>query len=181
MGKSEVKTRVERESKNKMLVMTALFIALGYVATSVLMIPSPTGGYMNLGDTVVLLGAYLLGPVYGAVAGGFGPALADLLAGYGIYVPATLVIKALMGVTAALLYRALRKKIWAVILGGAVAEAIMVAGYYLFESALAGSPAAGLAGVPGNLIQAAFSVVASVLLTGALKKSAVVRRQFPDF
>lgn len=56
---------------------------------------------------MVLLGAYLLGPAYGAVAGGAGPALADLLSGYAMYVPGTLVIKALMGLTAALLYRAL--------------------------------------------------------------------------
>ena len=180
MGQT-AKGRAEALYKLKMMVMTALFIALGYAATSLLTIPTPGGGYLNLGDTIVLLGACLLGPVYGAAAGGLGPALADLLLGYGIYVPATLVIKSLMGVTAALLYRALRKKIWAVILSGAVAEAIMVAGYYLFESALAGNPAAGLAGVPGNLIQAAFSVVTSVLLTGALKKSAAVRRQFPDF
>ena len=43
--------------RTKLLVMTGLFIALGYVATTVLMVPSPTGGYMNLGDTVVRLGA----------------------------------------------------------------------------------------------------------------------------
>lgn len=73
--------RAEALYKLKMMVMTALFIALGYVATSLLVIPIPGGGYLNLGDTIVLLGAYLLGPVYGAVAGGLGPALADLLAG----------------------------------------------------------------------------------------------------
>lgn len=67
--------------KVKALVLTGLFAALGCVATMVLVVPSPTGGYMNLGDAVVLLGTYLLGPVCGAVAGGIGPALADLLAG----------------------------------------------------------------------------------------------------
>jgi uncharacterized membrane protein len=154
---------------------------MGYVATSLLVIPVPGGGYLNLGDTIVLLGAYLLGPVYGAVAGGLGPALADLLAGYGIYVPATLVIKALMGAVAALLYHALRKKIWGTVLCGVAAEAIMIVGYYLFESFLAGNPAAGLAGIPGNLVQAAFGVAASALLAGALKKSALVRGQFPSF
>lgn len=173
--------RAETVYRLKMMVMTALFVAMGYVATSLLVIPIPGGGYLNLGDTIVLLGACLLGPVYGAVAGGLGPALADLLAGYGIYVPATLVIKALMGVTAALLYRALGKKLWGVVLCGVAAEAIMIAGYYLFESFLAGNPAAGLAGVPGNLIQAAFGVAASTLLAGVLKKSALVRSQFPNF
>ena len=166
--------------KVKMLVLTALFIALGYVATTVLMVPSPTGGYMNLGDTVVLLGAYLLGPVYGAIAGGVGPALADLLGGYGIYVPATLVIKALMGVTAALLYRALQKKDWALLVCGVAAEAIMVVGYCLYDGLLSGSLAAGAAGIPSNLVQAAFGLVVSTLLAMILKKNGYVRRQFPQ-
>ena len=166
--------------RTKLLVMTALFAALGYVATRVLMVPSPTGGYMNLGDTVVLLGAYLLGPVYSAVAGGVGPALADLLGGYGIYVPATLVIKALMGVTAALMYRALQKKDWALLVCGVAAEAIMVVGYCLFDGFLAGNLAAGLAGIPSNLTQAAFGLVVSTLLAMALKKNGYVRSQFPQ-
>lgn len=166
--------------KVKMMVMTALFIALSYVATSVLMVPSPTGGYMNLGDTVVLLGAYLLGPGYGAIAGGVGPALADLLAGYGIYVPATLIIKALMGLTAALLYKALQKKNWALIVCGVVAEAIMVVGYCLFDGFLAGNLGVGVAGIPSNLVQAAFGLAASTLLAMTLRKSSYVRKEFPN-
>ena len=62
MEKTMEKQGTAVHEQTKLLVMTGLFIALGYVATTVLMVPSPTGGYMNLGDTVVLLGAYLLGP-----------------------------------------------------------------------------------------------------------------------
>ena len=180
MEKTMEKQGTAVHERTKLLVMTGLFIALGYVATTVLMVPSPTGGYMNLGDTVVLLGAYLLGPVCGAIAGGVGPALADLLGGYGIYVPATLVIKALMGVTAALLYRALQKKDWALLVCGVAAEAIMVVGYCLFDGFLAGNLAAGLAGIPSNLMQAAFGLAASTLLALVLKKSGYVRKQFPN-
>ena len=167
-------------SQTRMLVMAGLFAALGCVATMVLQVPSPTGGYMNLGDTVVILGAYLLGPVYGAIAGGVGPALADLLSGYGVYVPATLVIKALMGLTAALLYQALGKKPWALVACGAAAEAIMVVGYCLYDGVLSGSLAAGAAGIPSNLTQAAFGLVVSTLLAMILKKNGYVRRQFPQ-
>ena len=86
--------------RTRALVMTALLAALACVATLVIRIPSPTGGYMNLGDTIVLLGAYLLGGAYGAAAGAVGPALADLISGYMVYVPATLVIKAVMALIA---------------------------------------------------------------------------------
>lgn len=165
----------------KMLAMTALFMALSYVATSLLVIPVPGGGYLNLGDTIVLLGAYLLGPAYGAVAGGVGSALADLLAGYGIYVPATLVIKMLMSVMAAGLYKMLRKKNWVPVACGAAAEAFMAAGYSLYEAFLGGSLAAGLPGLPANLLQGAFGLAVSTLLVLALKKSRAVREFFPYF
>lgn len=169
-----------------LLALTGLFAALGCVGTMVLQIPSPTGGYMNLGDAVVILGAWLLGPVYGAVAGGVGPALADLLSGYGVYVPATLVIKALMALTAAWLYRALGKR--GLLLSALAAEVPMVLGYWLFDGALAalsGGGALGLClvgsavGIPSNLVQAAFGAAASTLLALALRRSGYVRKRFP--
>ena len=42
--------------------------ALVYVATSIIQIPSPVNGYVNLGDCFVLLSGWLLGPWYGAAA-----------------------------------------------------------------------------------------------------------------
>ena len=165
-----------------MLVMTALFAAMSCVATMVLVVPSPTGGYMNLGDAVVLLGAFLLGPVYGAIAGGVGPALADLLAGYTVYVPATLVIKALMGIAAGLLYKGIGKR-WSVagiLACGVVTEAIMVVGYWLYDGFLMGSLAGSAIGIPSNLVQAVFGIAVATLLTAALRKVSYVRRLFPN-
>lgn len=170
----------------RLLALTGLFAALGCVGTMVLQVPSPTGGYMNLGDAVVILGAWLLGPVYGAVAGGVGPAMADLLSGYAVYVPATLVIKALMALTAGL-YRTLGKK--GLLLSALAAEVPMVVGYWLFDGALAalsGGGTLGLclmgsaAGLPGNLVQAAFGAAASTLLALALRRSGYARKRFPN-
>lgn len=173
--------------RTKLLVLTALFAALGYVATALIQVPTPTNGYVNLGDAVVILGAFLLGPIYGAVAGGIGPALADLLSGYVMWVPGTLAIKALMGLTAALLYRAFGKKLAAILAAGVAAEAIMVVGYWLYtawmeltEAGMGLALLASAAGIPGNLVQAAFGIAASTLLTLALQKSGYVRKEFPD-
>ena len=94
----------------KKMVLTALFAALTCVATMLIEIPMPaTQGYVNIGDCFVLLGAWVLGPIYGAFAGGVGSALADLLAGYPHYIVGTLIIKALMAVIAALAYQTLGK------------------------------------------------------------------------
>lgn len=67
--------------KVRKLVLSALMAALVYVATSIIQIPSPVNGYVNLGDCFVLLSGWLLGPWYGAAAAGIaiGLALAVLL------------------------------------------------------------------------------------------------------
>ena len=183
--------RTAPAGRTRLLVTAALFASLGCVSTTVIKVPSPTGGYMNLGDAAVLLGAYFLGPAYGALAGGVGPALADLLGGYPMYVPGTLAIKAVTAVTAGLLYRLLRGRgAPGVIACGAAGEAVMVLGYWLFDAllvSLSGGGAFGLclagsaAGIPGNLVQAGFGAAASALLAAALGKNAYVRRAFPGF
>ena len=171
----------------RQLALTGLFAALSCAATMVLQIPSPTGGYLNLGDTVVILGAWMLGPLCGMAAGGTGSAMADLLSGYAVYVPGTLMIKALMGLTAALFYRALRKR--GLLFCAAVAEALMILGYWLYDGLLAALSGGGAlrlclagsaAGIPSNLVQAVFGAAASTLLACALRRSAYVRRQFPN-
>lgn len=92
------------KSKNPLIKITttAVFIALTCVLALIVQIPSPTKGYMNLGDCAVLLGGYLLGPIYGTIAGGLGSAFADSFAGYPIYVTGTFIIKSLMALTVSL-------------------------------------------------------------------------------
>jgi len=85
-----------KQTKLRTLILAAMFAALTCVATMIIHIPSPIGGYFNLGDCMVLLSAFVLGPVWGTAAGGIGSALADVICGYFIYAPGTLVIKALM-------------------------------------------------------------------------------------
>ena len=96
-------------TKVKKLVFAALFAALACAATFIhIPVPPMTNGYVNLGDCFVLLAGFCLGPVYGGLAGGIGSALTDLLGGYFHYVPATLIIKFLMALAAALIAKALK-------------------------------------------------------------------------
>jgi len=86
--------------------ITAVFIALVCICTMIFSIYVPaTRGYFNVGEVMVYTTAILFGPVIGAVAGGVGSALADVFLGYGIYVPATLSIKACEGAVVGLLGR----------------------------------------------------------------------------
>ena len=94
----------------KKLVMAALFAALACVATMSIKIPTPgTSGYIHPGDAIVILAGVVLGPAWGFLAGGIGSAMADLLGGYFVYVPITFVIKGLVSLCSALLYRKVGK------------------------------------------------------------------------
>ena len=160
------------------LVMSGVLMSLACVATMVIQIPSPTNGYMNLGDCVVLLSGCLLGPVYGAVAGGVGSALADLLSGYAVYVPGTLVIKAVMAALAGILYRRSRKLLP---VGAVLAELVMIVGYWLYDGFLMGSLAGSAAGIPSNIIQGLFGGVCGVALVAALSRVPEVKKWLPGF
>ena len=120
--------------KVQKLVTAALFTAIICVATVIIQIPSPLTGYFNLGDCFVLIAAWFLGSGYGALAAGLGSALADIILGYTIYAPATFVIKVLMAVAAYLIFNAIRKPLFAKAVSAVTAEAIMVLGYFAYES-----------------------------------------------
>lgn len=153
------------------LVLSAMFAALSCAATMVIQIPIATG-YLNFGDSLCLLAGWILGPWYGFAAAGLGSALADLLAGYGAYVPATFVIKGLVALIAALLLRLVRTAgmpaVWQLALSALPAEAAMVLGYFSFETLVLGETAAAAAAVPNNLLQAAAGIVLAVLLEQAV-------------
>lgn len=156
------------------MVLCALFSALITVATMVIQIPSPMNGYVNLGDVFVLFAAFALGPVYGTIAAGLGSALADIITGYVIYAPGTMIIKGVMAVVAYFIFISLKKTVKhyipAAIVAGVVAELIMVLGYFLYACLLMGEGLAAAASIPGNLIQGAVGVVVSTLLVIVFEK-----------
>ncbi len=160
------------------LVLAALFAALTYVATNIIHVPIPaTDGYINLGDCVVLLGAFLLGPVYGAAAGGIGSALADILSGYAVFAPGTFVIKALIAVIAALIMKALGSKTKAAPIVASIAgEAWMVLGYFLYESIFLGYGLAAAGSIGGNAIQAVAGVILASALYAVLSKVPQIKK-----
>ena len=159
----------------KKLVLTALFAAITCIFTMIHLFPSPLGGYIHIGDCFVLLSGFYLGPIYGACAAGIGSCLADLFAGYPIYAIATFIIKFLMALVAALIFKktsGMKFPIVGKIIGGLVAELIMIVGYYLFSAVFLGAGfAAGLATIWGDLFQGGMGIVFAVIISEILRKS----------
>jgi uncharacterized membrane protein len=106
------------------LLEAVVFTVLVYVATVVLQIYQPvTGGYFNLGESMIYLAAMVSNPIVAALAGGVGSSLADLSTGYAIFAPATFIIKFTEGYLAGLLiglFRRTRRKAFAAASVGAV-------------------------------------------------------------
>ena len=153
-----------KNKKLRLLVQTALFAAIITVATMIIQIPIPGGGYVHPGDSVILLCAWLLGPIPGAVAGAVGAGLADLLSGYALYLPATVLIKVLMGLCAGALFTRFSNRASGRLLGGAISGLVMVLGYFLYEAFILGFGMGALAGIPANLFQALFGLAAGAAL-----------------
>jgi uncharacterized membrane protein len=83
-----------------------IILLAGAVAalTIVIRVPIPgTGGYLNFGDVGVVFCGLFLGRRWGALAGGLGSALADLIGGFFIFIPITLIAKGLEGYLAGLI------------------------------------------------------------------------------
>ncbi len=159
-------------TKTKKIVLSALFAALTCVATMVIRIPTPgTGGYIHPGDAIVILSGVFLGPLYGALAAGIGSALSDLLGGYFIYVPITLVIKGASAFLAGYAFGALKNRItrpiFRVAIGGVINMILVAVGYFVCEIPLY-SFAAAAASVPSNLVQGIGGLAISLVLYPAL-------------
>ncbi|MBQ8119408.1 MAG: ECF transporter S component [Ruminococcus sp.] len=156
-----------KNEKILFLVLTGLFTAMITVSTMIIRIPTPTKGYINLGDCFVNIAGWLLGGVYGGIAAGTGSALSDLFGGYTVYVLPTFIIKGLMAVAAFALYKVLSKKVPNLvgrIVSAIAAEIVMIVGYAVFEAFLFGSVTTALTGVPGNIVQGIGGASFGVLL-----------------
>lgn len=157
----------------RFLTVTALFVALTYVFTAFINLRLPiaaNGGLIHLGNVPLFLCAILFGKKSGAIAGGVGMALFDLLSGWTAWAPFTLLIVGLMGFTVGALTEkrhGFRRLLSALVL----AAVIKVVGYYLAEVILFGSWLTPVASIPGNLIQVGVAAALVLPIASPLRKA----------
>lgn len=161
------------------LAVAAVFAALVCVATLALVISIPaTSGYFNLGETVIYAAALLFGPLAGAVAGGVGAAIADILVA-AQFAPGTLIIKGFEGAIVGFLNKKIQKRTRSFSLSASASVAIggleMVAGYFIYEQLVLSYPlAAALVEVPFNIVQMLVGLIVATILVN------VILRVFPQ-
>lgn len=175
-----MKTRQTRKKQLMQLCLTAVFTALTTVVTMFIMIPNPaTGGYVNIGDCVVLIAGTILGPIPGLFAGGVGSAIADLATGYANWILPTFLIKGLegflCGLTTYFIFRHTNKrsiKLTFTGIASLLCALIMMVGYFLANLAMGGMGKAIGSLIP-NTIQAVISFAINIVVVAALIKTPV--------
>ncbi|MCB5223545.1 MAG: ECF transporter S component [Candidatus Cloacimonadaceae bacterium] len=142
------------------------FIVLVTVATMIIPIPIPGGGFFNFGDVMIVFIALHAGSKAGALAGGIGSAIADLLL-FPLFAPITLIVKGLEGLLCGLGHKSSGLGRFLFPLAGV---ALMVGGYFLGEWALPQlGKAVAIADLGVNIVQGVVGFVGGRALFEAAK------------
>lgn len=158
------------------MVATALFTAMIFVLTRFVSVPVATG-YVHFGDALVYLVASVMGGPWGFFAAAVGEALADVAAGWIAYAPATLIVKALIALPFALVWKKSNKVLTPLnALLTIPAGVITVAGYFVADMIIDKSYA--FVNIPGNVIQAVGSAVVFFVLAAAFDAAKLKKRLF---
>ena len=145
------------------------------LTTLFIRVPLPSRGYFNFGDVAVVFGALVLGDIdpkkgwlWGMCAGGFGSAIADIVGGFAIFFPITLIAKGAEGTLASLAVKQDASYIRYGLLG--IGGGLMVIVYFVGTALL---PSIGYQGavadIVPNIIQAVGGFIGGQLAFTAYK------------
>lgn len=161
----------KRGMSTKELAITAMSLVLVFVFTAVINIRLPiaaNGGLVHLGNVPLFVAAILFGKRTGMIAGGLGMALFDLLSGWTLWAPFTLVIVGLMGYVVGAVTEH-KKSFPRYILAMVLACILKIVGYYIAESILYQSLIIPVTSIPGNLVQIGVAAVITLIIIEPLR------------
>ena len=152
---------------------TALFMALN-VAMSSFGVPVP-GGHLYLNDIIICTAAILLDPIAAFAVGGIGAFLGDFFF-YPTPMFVSLVTHGLQAVVISLCaHRMLKEKpVIASLIGVLLGAVIMVVGYSLGRAFLYATPAAAIAKLPYQILQALVGAALGTVLRWKVKPLATL-------
>lgn len=153
------------------LAVIAVMVAVVTVATGFLRVPIPgTGGYVHLGDIFVFFSAFAFGPVIGAIAGGIGCGLADVLGGYAVWAPLTLVAHGVQGLVAG--YFGKGKDVGGLVVAWLLGAICLVGLYFLGELLpVYGGLAGAVTEIVPNIMQALAGGIVGIPLLLLIRKA----------
>ena len=158
------------------LIMTSMLVALVFLSTFFLNIKLPisvNGGLVHLGTGMLFIASILFGPKKGALAGAIGMGLFDLVGGWLLWAPITIVARGLQGFIVGKISWSNGRKGSSLALNVTatiVSIPFMIAVYYFGEVILYGNWIVPLTSIPGDLLQNALGMIIAIPVCVALKK-----------
>lgn len=167
---------IQTKARTSELIISAMLIALVFVATLLLNIKLPitaNGGLVHLGTAMLMIASLVFGPKKGAIAGAFGMGLFDLISGWTLWAPFTFITRGLQGyIIGKIAWSNGRngKHIGFNLLATIVSVPVMLGGYYICERVLFGSWIIPAASIPGNIVQNVVGILIALPVCVVLKK-----------
>lgn len=157
------------------LIFTAMLAALVFVSTSLLNIKLPIGqgGLIHLGTAMLFIAALLFGPKKGALAGAIGMGIFDLVGGWLIWAPITIVARFLQGFIVGKIAWSNGFKGDSVklnIIAAVASMPVMIAVYYVGQAIMFKNWVAPLASLPGDIAQNLIGLLIAIPAVTVLKK-----------
>lgn len=163
---------IEKRDIPKLGMMVALTVTLSLM----FIIPVPaTKGFVTLCEVGIYASALLFGPAGGLWVGALSGGLIDIISGYPEWALFSILIHGLQGYIVGKCYQKMGRK--GMFIGLGLGTLFMITGYALATALLYGVPA-GLASIPGNIIQNIFGIGVTVPLVSALSK---IQKHHPQF
>ncbi|MFJ7406576.1 MULTISPECIES: ECF transporter S component [unclassified Lysinibacillus] len=163
------------------LILSAMLIALVFVATLTLNIKLPikaNGGLVHLGTGMLFTASILFGSKKGAIAGAIGMGLFDVVSGWMLWAPITFVARGLQGyIVGKIAWSNGRKgnsipfNLFAMI----ISVPFMIAVYYVGEAILYANWIAPLTSIPGDLVQNILGMIVAIPVCALLKKTPIFK------
>ena len=169
--------------KTLSIAITAMLISLVFIATLFVNIKLPikaNGGLVHLGTAMLFIASILFGPKKGAVAGAAGMGLFDVVGGWLIWAPITIVARGVQGFIVGKIAWANGRKgdnLALNIVAMIISMPVMLAVYYIGEVILYSNWIAPLASIPGDIIQNMLGLIVAIPVCLFLKKTPVFKNR----
>ena len=157
-----------KSTDTQKIVFSGMFIALVTVATFInVPYPGSAGGLMHLGTLMLFIISLKFGKSYGALAGGIGMGIFDVLGGWMSWAPGTFVVRLIMGYVVGWIAEDkngqgsnVYKNLLAIAAGGVV----MIVGYYLYEAIFLTTFGAATLSFTGNAAQIVIGLISLIVI-----------------
>lgn len=164
----------ENSKKIRKMVTAGVFAAMIFVLTYFVKVPVASG-YVHFGDALIYICAGIIGGPWAILAGAIGEGLADLVGGYAVYAPATIIVKALIALP--FIFAAKNNDKLLNVKSALMtipAGLITVGGYFIADLIIDKSYA--IVDIPGNVIQAVGSAVIYIVLALAFDTAKITKK-----